>query len=240
VILCEQGEKLGGALFYADGIDFKEGIASLHRVLERRAIRSGAEILLETRVDEALVREIAPDVLIAAVGSVPIVPKIAGADGAGVLKGSEIRKDTPAGRCVVVIGGGLVGCEIALHLSEVGHQVTVIEMREEIAAEANPLHRYGLLWRLRGNKNLRIETGLRCTEIRPDAVRAVDTENGEHVFEADTTILSAGMKADSAQIEALQGLVPEFYAIGDGKRARRILHAVTEGYDAAIDLSLPV
>jgi 2,4-dienoyl-CoA reductase-like NADH-dependent reductase (Old Yellow Enzyme family)/thioredoxin reductase len=238
VILCEQSGKLGGSIFYADGVDFKAGIGKLRYLLVRRVERSGAEIRLGTRVDAALVKDINPDVLIAAVGGKPIVPPIPGADSPGIVKGPEIRNDTPIGRRVVIVGGGLVGCEIALHLSEEGHDVTVVEMRDEFAPEANPLHRYGLLWRMKGNENLHIKTSMRVTEIRKDGVTAESTEGAKHIFSADTVILSVGIKADAAQAEALRGLVPEYYVIGDGKKARKLMQAIQEGYDAAVDLGL--
>jgi 2,4-dienoyl-CoA reductase-like NADH-dependent reductase (Old Yellow Enzyme family)/thioredoxin reductase len=239
VVLCESGDKLGGALFFAEGVDFKEGINTLREVLVRRAEAAGIDIRLGTRVDEALVRKIAPDALIAALGSLPIIPPIPGADGPQVILGAHVRSNTPIGKRVVLIGGGLVGCETALELAEKGHEVDIIEMRDEIAPEANPLHRYGLLWRMRGNKNLRSRTGLRCTGIEPGTVRAAGSEGEEHVFEADSVILAAGLRADRANTETLRGLVPEFYVIGDGKQARRILQAIAEGYAAAVDLSLP-
>jgi pyruvate/2-oxoglutarate dehydrogenase complex dihydrolipoamide dehydrogenase (E3) component len=132
-----------------------------------------------------------------------------------------------------------VGCEIALHLSEEGHDVTVVEMRDEFAPEANPLHRYGLLWRMKGNENLHIKTSMRVTEIRKDGITAESTEGAKHIFSADTVILSVGIKADAAQTEALRGLAPEYYVIGDGKKARKIMQAIQEGYDAAVDLGLP-
>jgi pyruvate/2-oxoglutarate dehydrogenase complex dihydrolipoamide dehydrogenase (E3) component len=200
--------------------------------------REGVDIRLNTEVDAALVESIGPDVLISAVGSVPIVPPIAGADGPHVLKGSEIRSDAPVGKRVVIVGGGLVGIEIALHLSEEGRDVTVLEMQDEIAPEANPLHHYGLIWRMKDNEHLHTVTGTRVTEIRRDGVTAVDASGAEKLYGADTVILSVGTKADAPQTDALRALAPEFYAIGDGKRARRIMQATAEGYDAAIDIGL--
>jgi NADPH-dependent 2,4-dienoyl-CoA reductase/sulfur reductase-like enzyme len=238
VTLCERSDKLGGILFFADGVDFKEGIEKLHGTLARRVEKLGVNIRLGVNVDADFVRNAKPDVLIAAVGSLPFVPLIPGADDPAVLKGSEIRRDTIIGDSVVVVGGGLVGIEIALHLSEEGHDVTVLEMQEEIAPEANPLHRYGMLWRMKGNEHLHTETGARVTEIRPDGVSATDANGAEKTYAADTVILSAGMKADTEQTDSLRELVPEFYAIGDGKKARRIMQAVAEGYDAAVDLGL--
>jgi 2,4-dienoyl-CoA reductase-like NADH-dependent reductase (Old Yellow Enzyme family)/thioredoxin reductase len=238
VILCDRSDNLGGALLYADGVDFKEGIEKLHDVLAERARRVGVEICLGATVDAALVAKIRPDVLIAAVGSVPLVPPIPGADAPDLLKGGEVRRDTPIGRRVVVVGGGLVGMEISLHLSEGGRDVTVIEMKDEFAPDTNPLNRYGLLWRMKGNERLHTETKMRVTEIRPDGVTAIDSSGAEKVYDVDTVILSAGMKADTTQTDALRELVPEFYAIGDAKRERRIMQAVAEGYDAAVDIGL--
>jgi 2,4-dienoyl-CoA reductase-like NADH-dependent reductase (Old Yellow Enzyme family)/thioredoxin reductase len=239
VVLCEQAGEPGGALFFADGVEFKRGIEKLRGLLVRRAERSGAEIRSGTRVDAALIAEVKPDVLICAVGGLPIVPPIPGADGSFVVFGSDVRSGMPLGKRVVVVGGGLVGMETALHLSEDGHEVTVVEMREEIAPDANTMHKAGLFWRMKGNENLRMETEMRVTEIRKDGVTAVDAKGAEKVYRADTVILSVGIKADAAQTDALRGLASGFYAVGDGKKARKIMQAIQEGYDVAVDIGLP-
>lgn len=238
VILCERSERLGGILFFADSVDFKDGVEKLRGTLVQRVEKLGVDIRIGANVDAALVKQIKPDVLIAAVGGGPIMPPIPGADDPAVLKGSEVRHDTKVGRNVVIIGGGLVGMETALHLSEKGHNVTVIEMLDEFAPEANPLHKYGMLWRMKGNDHLCVETGMRVMEIRRDGVLAVDAEGKDRPYDADTVILSVGIQADEPQVDALRGLAPEFYVVGDGKRARRIMQAIAEGYDAAVDMGL--
>jgi thioredoxin reductase len=71
-------------------------------------------------------------------------------------------------------------------------------------------------------------------------VKVLDGAGKEESIEADTVILAAGIRADAEQTELLRGLVDEYYVIGDGRQARRIMQAVAEGYNAAADLSLPV
>ncbi|MDR0518465.1 MAG: FAD-dependent oxidoreductase [Clostridiales Family XIII bacterium] len=239
VVLCDSAEALGGALFFADGVGFKESIVRLRKVLSKRAEDAGIDIRLGTYADKDFMEQEKPDVVIAAVGSVPIVPPIAGADAPHVLLGANIRADTEIGHRVVIIGGGLIGCEIGLHLAEDGHEVTIIEMQDEVAPEATPLHRHGLLMRIRKVESIRVETGLRATSIEQGCVRAESKTGTERVFDTDTIILSAGMKANTDEIETLRDLAPEFYQIGDCRKARRIMQAIAEGYDAAVDISLP-
>jgi pyruvate/2-oxoglutarate dehydrogenase complex dihydrolipoamide dehydrogenase (E3) component len=191
-------------------------------------------------VDVALVAREKPDVLIAACGARPIIPPIPGIGGANVLPASAIERDTEVGRRAVVIGGGLIGCELGLQLANDGHDVQIIEMKEAVAADCSFFHRVNLLRQMEKAENLHFDTCLRCVSVDAEGVYVENADGAERFFPADTVILAAGMKADEDEIERLRPLVPLFYAIGDGLRARKIMYAVREGYDAAIDLGLPL
>jgi thioredoxin reductase len=91
---------------------------------------------------------------------------------------------------------------------------------------------------MKGNDCLHPVTGVRVTDIKPGHVTAVDKDGREQAYGADTVVLSVGMKSDEEQTDALCGLVPRVYVIGDGKKARKIMQAVAEGYDAAVDIGL--
>jgi pyruvate/2-oxoglutarate dehydrogenase complex dihydrolipoamide dehydrogenase (E3) component len=108
--------------------------------------KAGVEIRLNTEVTRNLVEREAPDVLVLAVGAAPIVPPLPGFDGPKVVPGNRLSdKDIAVGRKVVVLGGGLVGCESAVHLAQTGREVTVVEMMKEVAVDANVRQRPILL-----------------------------------------------------------------------------------------------
>jgi NADPH-dependent 2,4-dienoyl-CoA reductase/sulfur reductase-like enzyme len=240
VILCEARPALGGALKFADFLEFKGNVRRFREHLISRARRLRVDIRLGTRADAALVEKEKPDALIAACGALPVVPPIPGICGANVLRASSLERDTPVGRRVVVIGGGLIGCETALQLAGGDHDVQIIEMKPEAAEDCAPFHRVNLLRQMEKAARLSLSTGLRCLSVDGKGVYARDAEGEERFFPVDTVILAAGMKADEDELERLRPLVPLFYAVGDARRARKIMHAVRDGTNAAVDLGLPL
>lgn len=196
------------------------------------------DIRLNTPAGRELVDEVKPDVIIAAVGGEPIVLPVPGADGANVIQGAYITDETPIGERVVVIGGGFVGCEEAVDLARKGHRVTILEMRDELAAECGLMSRAGLMHEVEHSGEITQAAGMRCSRITEDGVYAVNSEGKEVLYPADTVVMAAGMRSRSAEVEALRPLVPEFYVIGDANRARQIVHGVGEAYDAVVTMGL--
>ncbi len=236
VVLCEASEKLG-ALNYADnGADFKRPMRRWRDHQVAKVLRSGVEVRLSTRVTKEIVDEVKPDVLIAAVGSEPFAIPVPGHDGENVFFGAYLTDETPVGHKVVVIGGGMVGCEEAVSLARKGHEVTIVEMLDTLAAECGRMHRIALMHELNVNERIVQAPGMRCTRITPEGVYAADKENVEHFFPCDTVIMAAGMRARSAEVEALRPLVKEFYVIGDARKASKIMMANRDAYDVVTTL----
>ena len=95
---------------------------------------------MNTRVTPDMIED-QYDVVIAAVGAEPVVPKIPGADGANVTIATDaIMNSEKIGRNVVIIGGGEVGVETGMFLAQQGREVTVVEMRDELAADTTFMH----------------------------------------------------------------------------------------------------
>ena len=232
VTLCEAKDHLGGALNVAEGVPFKANLLRFRNYLIHQLEKSGAEIRLSTPVDDALVRALDPEVLIAALGAEPIVPPISGVD-LDLVVGCEQAESAPLGKRVVIIGGGLIGCELAIYLNGKDHQVTIAEMLDDVAKDAKLFHRVAVMDQLRP---VTIETGARCTEITPQGVWTQARDGSRKLLEADSVVIAVGMKSRLAQAEALRPLVREFIPIGDCTKPGKIMNAVRAGYDAAMDL----
>ena len=237
VVLCEKSDRLGG-LKYADNADFKANIARYRYFMAEKVSRLPVEVRLSTTVTEEIVREVKPDVLLIAVGARPWMLPVPREEGAPVVFGADLRKDTPVGHRVVVVGGGLIGSEEGLALAREGHEVTILEMQEELAPDCGRMHRINLLHQIETQTGLTVATGHRCTGITAQGVSALDSEGKEVFFPADTVVMAAGMKPDTAEVERLRALVPESYVLGDAFRARQIGQATRDAYHAIIDLGL--
>ncbi|TRO62867.1 FAD-dependent oxidoreductase [Candidatus Bathyarchaeota archaeon] len=234
VTLCEQSNRLGGTLLYAEREYFKQDTKKLVEVLAQRVRERPIELMMETEVTPEFVREISPDVLIAAVGAEPIIPNIPGVDNKNVVIAASMYNEDAIGEKVVVIGGGLVGCEEGLHLAHTGKNVTIVEMLEKAAPDAPYLHWLGLMKEL--EKSVKLETRVKCTKITEEGVHAVNEKGEELFYPADTILLAVGLRAKTATVESLRNTAPDFSVIGDCLQPATVMEAIHLGYFAAMDI----
>ena len=136
---------------------------------------------------------------------------------------------------MVIIGGGIVGCETGHYLAEQGKKVTVIEMLERMATEIGPMLRKRLMDGLRANQ-VTLLTRVTCEEISEEGVRVTNSEGKEETIQANTIILAVGYEKNDSLFRALEGKVAEVYCIGDSSEPRRIMEAVNEGYRCGLSL----
>ncbi len=235
VTLAEKRDALGGAIRFADHVYVKRDMAYWRHQMERRLAAAGVEILLNTGVTKEFVDARKPDVLILAVGADPVRPPIPGLDHPKVIVGATMHDEPHEfGQNVVVIGGGLIGCESAAELHAEGKDVTVVEMLPQIAngcgeAQSNAL-RIGM-------QGVRVMTSTRCLRVTDEGVWVQPESGEEQLLPADNVILSAGMNARTELVAQLQqSAVPEIYTIGDCSSARKMGDAIREGYYTALNL----
>jgi len=181
------------------------------------------------------VRSSGADAVILAIGSSPVVPPITGIEHA--MQATDVYDAIgKVGQKVVVVGGGLVGCEVGLHLAKNGRDVTVIEMLDEVARDAYRMHRIGLVDEMA--RMLTCRTGLTCVAVTPHGVTAVSKENGEEFLPADTVIYALGRAANREEAEKLRtaaGDVP-VCEIGDCVCAAKVYDAVRQAFVAAMSI----
>ena len=238
VTLVEKSDKLGG-LKYADNADFKANIRRYRDMTAAKVMALPVDVRLNTVVTDELVAEVKPDAIIACVGADPWALPVPGASGENVVFGAELKRADPrVGHKVVVIGGGLIGCEEGIELAKEGHEVTILEMQEELCPDCGRMHRMSVLHEIEVAETLHTATGFRCTGIDTEGVSAVDAEGKEVKFPADTVVMCAGMRPRSAEVERLSKYCTEFYICGDATRARQIGQATRDGYDAVVNVGL--
>lgn len=234
VILCEKGKQLGGTLVYTEREYFKEDTKKLIEVIIRRVRQRSIRLMMDTEVTPEFVREIFPDVLIAAVGAEPIIPKIPGIKNKNVVVAASAYNEDAIGEKVIVIGGGLVGCEEGLHLAHLGKKVTILEMLEKAAPDAPYLHWLGLMKEL--EKSACLETRVKCTRITENGVYAVNEKGEEKFYDADTILLAVGLKPRTEMVESLRNCVMDFSVIGDCLQPATVMEAIHMGYFSAMNI----
>lgn len=235
VVLCEKEAEIGGILKSEQAVPFKHEMYELSLTLAKLAKDAGVEFRLNTPVTKEYVEAENPDALIIAVGSAPIVPPIKGVDGDNVVIVNDyyLNKEKVTDE-VVVLGGGLAGCETAIHLGQEGKKVHLVEMRNELAPDANVRHRPLLLEEIA--KYVTVHTGFKGLEISSEGVLCEDANGEKHMVNGTSVICALGQKPRFDVVEELRPTAPYVATIGDCVKAATITNAVYQGYHAALDI----
>jgi len=235
VILCEKSDRLGGVLHCEDNVPFKKHLREYIDLQATLISRENIEVRLNTEVTKELAREIEPEVIIAAIGSNPLIPNIPGIDGSNVIGAEELyRSPESAGKKVVILGGGLVGTELAIYMGDLGYEVTIIEMLPSLNAGDNTLQEQALGLEIE-RLGIKLLLGTKAVQINENGVLAEDAE-AQKLFEADTVVLATGHLPLWAEAEELRFCAPEFYQIGDCLAVKNIREATRTAHNIALDL----
>ena len=235
VILMEKEGTLGGLLRISDSDASKVDMHNYKEYLIHQVLKRPIEIRFHCEADSKLVANEEPDEIIAAVGSYPRSLQIPGADRENVFDIVTAHK-VSLGHRVAVIGAGPSGCELALSLLREGHEVTLLEIADRVAAAGNLLYRGALHEQFALHDKLAIRTRVSCDAIEEDGVRihSLDAGQGagcEKIY-ADSIVYCVGLIPRRELAESFAGIVYDVRMIGDCIGARRINEAAHEGYFA--------
>ena len=140
VVLCEKSGELGGVLLCEKNVPFKKHLHEYIELQKRTVAKLPIRVMLDTEVNARVAEEHSPDVIIAATGARPSVPPIPGIDGDNVKTAEEVYiNPNLAGESVLILGGGLVGTELAVYLAGLGKKVQIVEMAERLNDGGNIL-----------------------------------------------------------------------------------------------------
>jgi 2,4-dienoyl-CoA reductase (NADPH2) len=255
VSLYEKLPHLGGLLPVAAIVkgNHPEDLPSLVTYLERQLKNLNVEVHLGEEATIETIERVKPDALFVAAGGLPDVPRIPGIDRSNVISGGELHKrlkfflrffgpDTlrwltqfymPIGKKVVIIGGGIQGCELAEYLTKRGRQVTIVDTEEVLGQGLVPtMAEHLFTWFER--KGVPLIAGVRkFEEITDKGLTIIDKEGARRTIEADTVVPALPLRPNMALLEAVKGKVPEVYAIGDCKAPQLIVDAIGAGLGTA-------
>ena len=233
VTLFEETDKLGGALKFATYVSFKWPLREyMEYLIAQVNKKAGVTVKLNTKATPEMLEGF--DSVIAAVGASPIVPPIPGIESA-IPACDSYGKESELGDRVVVIGGGQVGCETALHLAKIGKKATIIEMQSALAPDASKTHRDEMMVEFRNEPNFVPVLNARVTAVTPTSV-TYEQEGKSVTVEADRVILAAGMRAKTDLADSFMGKTAHYAEIGDCVRARTVEWATKEGFYAALNI----
>jgi 2,4-dienoyl-CoA reductase-like NADH-dependent reductase (Old Yellow Enzyme family)/thioredoxin reductase len=237
VILIEKSDSLGGLLKFSERVSFKYDLMRFKNYLVNQVPKAGVQIRLNTKATPETIAKENADVVIVAVGAEPIVPPIPGIEGDNVVMAlnSYGMEDQLADE-VVIIGGGEVGCETALHLGKMGKKATVVEMQTELAPDASTTHRGELLYELEKCENVYCLTSARCTSITKNGIVYSSGSGKEQTIKAGSVIISVGMKSNKQEAESFRESAGSFYIIGDCAKVATVENAIKNAYYTTIHI----
>ncbi len=258
VSLYEKSDRLGGQMNLAwippGRNEFKQVIDHFSNQLQKNNIA----IKLDQPINEAVIEEQRPDVVILATGATPIHPTLPGFDDPRVVSYADILEDRcVSGKHVVILGGGAAGCETAHFLAKIGtldeeqlhflaryraekwdvleqllwqgsKKITLMEQLNKIGQNIGATSRPIILGELKRH-GVRVLTGAKAVSLEKDGLKIVKDDE-EQILEADTIVTAMGVKSENPLEERIRGKIKEVYVIGDAKTPRTALEAIDEGF----------
>ena len=234
VVLCEKKAKLGGQVNLAVIPPHKEELQNLLDYLVSQLETLKVRTCLGTEATADTVEQEKPDAVILATGARPLIPEIPGLSRERIFTLEEaLEQSRPMGERILVIGGGMVGCEVAEYLAGKGKRVTIVEKLPEIALGMDGSTRRLLLERL-NRLSVRMITGAEVLSLLGE--KAILRQAGERVeVETEGIVAAMGAAADRAGEDFRSSGLP-FYAVGDCAGVRDIAAAIQEGFAAAMEI----
>ncbi len=233
VSLYEKNASLGGNLIPGGSHSFKKEVRELNAWYQNELKALPVEIHTGEAVTAGQLRNMDADVIVVAAGSVPVMPKVPGIDDKKVIGCMEaFAHPEKVGQKVIVIGGGLVGCEMALEYAQDGKEVTVVEALPKIlsAGIPSPIPNGQMIPDLFEHHHVAVLEN-HCLSAVEDGRVILESDGQKKALDADSVVIAVGFRPVPSIAQELQGCGAAVYEIGDGQKVSTILHAVWDGYE---------
>lgn len=256
VVLFEKTRKLGGLLPLAAVVkgSHPEDLPAIIRYFGHQLRRLGVTLELGKEADIAAIRTLHPDAVFLATGGLPALPDIRGIERRNVVSGAELHRRLkffarflapqtlrtlsrfymPLGRNVVIIGGGVQGCELAEFLLKRGRTVTIVDREEEMGAGL-VMAMKEQLFRWFEERRVPMISGVReYVEVSDRGLVFVDREGQTVTLAADTIVPALPLQPNLSLAKELEDFVPEVHLIGDCRKPQLIADAVGYALQTAL------
>ena len=234
VRLFEKRDKLGGALLEASVPEFKSDLRPLIDYFTHELKRLKVDVNLKKQATSKKIIDEAPDAVIVATGSKPSRPAVPGIERPNVINGLDVWRGKKVGETVIIVGGGMLGSELALFLGEKGKNVILTTRQKQIGYDMEIAHYVVLMERLMST-GIQIHVEKLLQEVTDDGAIMLDLARlGEKLeIKGDNVIIMGGLEPDTQLYEKLKDKGMPVYPIGDCLQPRGIHEAIYEGHLAA-------
>jgi thioredoxin reductase len=233
VTLYDRGQELGGQLLLAAAPPGKRRLLWIRDYLAVQLEKQGVKVNLGVDVTPEMIDSEHPDAVVLATGAIPKESDVIDTSDERVVSSWDILggQVEPVAQKVVVIGGNMLGCEVAEFMADQGNLVSVIKMRPgaEMAEDCEPTNRRGLLDSLQECR-VSLLSGFKVAGLTGDGVKVVPRDSGEErTLEAETIVLALGATPERSLVDDLKKEEIEFHPIGDCRQPNNIRQAIYEG-----------
>ncbi|TES86071.1 FAD-dependent oxidoreductase [Candidatus Aerophobetes bacterium] len=229
VTLYERKRRLGGNLWFASQAPFKKELKGLLSYLPYQLYQAGVKVELDKEISPEIVERLSPDVIIVATGATPLIPDVPGITHNQVFTAEALLENPeliPESDEVVVIGGGLIGCEVAVFLAQRGNGVKLVEMLEDLLQDEKVRRNKIVLKKLLKENKVQILLSTRVTRIDEEKIEVRDENRRGVILSAKKVILATGYRSNPEPAEKIEGKVQEIYLVGDCVYPGRIYDAI--------------
>lgn len=237
VELWEKSNRLCGMINAAGRPSFKLEVDQLAQWYRRQIIKNQIPVKYYKEATVENILEYRADAVIIATGSQSRKFPIRGIDRENVVTAIDAMMDRATlGENLVMVGGGLVGCETSLHLTPRGKKITILEMADKLLPEPIfYMNETMLKQMILSDPNIQTMVGTKLLEVTDHSV-IVETESMQKEIPCDTIVLAMGMKSEPDFVEELRGKVP-VSCVGDCCRPRHIIEALREAREVVNSLA---
>jgi len=233
VTLWERNDKLGGNLLPASVPAFKQDVRNLIDYFTTQILKLKVNVVLGKEVSAETIYKSNPEVLVLATGATSLIPKIPGVERKNVVTAIDLLMGKgEVGDRIIIAGGGVTGCEVAVYLAKKGKKVTIIEIMDKLLYEDISLANRMMLLEMVNNNRVDFMTCASLQEITKNGV-VVSVNGDKKEIASDSVILALGMVSQSNLREDLIDSPFEVFSIGDCVRPRKIYNAIWEGFHAS-------
>ncbi|MGB9793412.1 MAG: FAD-dependent oxidoreductase, partial [Thermacetogeniaceae bacterium] len=228
--------KLGGLLHEASVPEFKADIRPFMNYLITQINKLGVKVVNE-EANWSLLKDKGYDVILVATGPTPVHLGVPGIDKPSVVHALDVLNGAKnVGQKVAVIGGGLVGTEVALWLAKQGKKVAIVEMLDEIMKDVAVTDKLAYMEMMK-DMDIEVYAGHKLLEVLDHGIVASDKQGAKKEIAADTVVLAVGFKPNLSLFEEIKANSDvEVYAIGDCVKPGKIFDAIHTAYKTALTI----
>jgi 2,4-dienoyl-CoA reductase-like NADH-dependent reductase (Old Yellow Enzyme family)/thioredoxin reductase len=233
VTLLEKEKEVGGLLRYISKEKHKTEIARYFAYLKYQLNKRDIKVITNCNADKDYVTSLNPDKVIIAIGAKENTLNFP-SNGKTLKVTEAIENSDKIGDNVVMIGGGVVGVELALEYAEAGKKVSIVELTNELAINANLIYRPALLDRIEHNSNITVYKNAKAKDVSENQV-VIEKDEKEIAIDADTVILSIGFKPKYDEAFNLFNITENTVVVGDADKTGNIVDATFSGHTAGVN-----